>query len=159
MRINVKSERGNERVFTELGNLMGSTRRSVRQAWFALGKDLKDEANKEIKRKPKSGRVYRVKSRSGRRRRHVASAPGETHANLTGKLRRSLSWQVHGHHSMDFGYGVSTTAAKAMPRYGPFVEFGTRRMDPRPSINNAINVTQRTAEQEFLANMKREVGS
>jgi hypothetical protein len=155
--IKVASDRRSERVFAELRNLQGITRRSVRHAWFELGKDLKRTANEEIKRKPKRGRTYVIRTKSGRRRRHVASAPGETHANLGGTLRRSLSWKVHGVESMDFGFGVSTSAKNEAPVYSPFVEYGTSRMAERPSLNNAINACQATAEQAFEENMHREL--
>ena len=155
--IKIQSDRGNERVFVRMTGIEQATRRGIRLAWFDLGRDLKSEANREILRRPKSGRTYIVRSRSGGRRRHVASAPGETHANLTGRLRRSISWKVHGTDSMDFGYGASTTLRTAAPRYSPFVEFGTRRMDERPSLENAINVTQREAEQNFERAITREI--
>lgn len=152
MSIRVKSDRGNERTFARLDRTREFTRRSIRQAWFQLGRDLRAEANREILRRPKSGRTYFIRTRGGRRRRHVASAPGETHANLSGALRRSLSWKVRGTDSMDFGYGVSGAGA---PEYASFVEFGTRRMDPRPSLENAIDALQANAQQHFEAAMDR----
>lgn len=133
-----------------------ATQRGIRRGWFDLARDLKATANAEILRKPKGGRVYLVKTRTGRRR-HVASAPGETHANLKGRLRRSLSWKVRGTDSMDFGYGVSTTSRNEAPPYAPHVEFGTRRMAERPSLENAITATQREAEQNFERAIRTEV--
>ena len=149
--ISVKSDRRNTQAFARIKGFRQVTEESIRQGWFALGKDLKAEASREILRKPKRGRTYIRRTKSGRRRRHVASAPGETHANFEGRLRRSLSWKVMGSDQMDFGYGVSTTSANSMPRYGPFVEFGTRFMEERPSLLNAINATQRNAVQHFEA--------
>lgn len=157
MSISVRAGSGNERVFARLASVEGGTRKAIRGAWFGLGQDLRREASKEILRKPKGGRTYIVRDRIGRRRRHVASAPGETHANLTGKLRRSLSWKVHGTESMDFGYGATIARSQAVaPRYAPFVEFGTRRMAARPSLSNAIDATQADAEQHWEERMFRE---
>lgn len=153
--VKVRSERGNRKAFFQLSQVEKITRRSIRQAWFQLGKDLQAEANREILRRPKRGRVYIVRTRTGRRRRHVASAPGETHANLSGTLRRSISWKVHGTEQLDFGYGVSTTLANAAPEYAPFVEFGTRRMKPRPSLENAIDKLQGNAARHFEKAMDR----
>lgn len=145
----VTTDRRNEREFARMRGIEQATRKGIRRAWFDLGRDLKGRANAEILRKPKGGRTYIIRTRGGRTRRHVASAPGETHANLKGRLRRSLSWKVHGVDSMDFGYGVSTTAKNQAPEYAPFVEFGTRRMAERPSLDNAIKATQREAVQNF----------
>lgn len=153
--VGVKDRARAERVFASIEDAPNTTRRAIRQAWFDLGIDLKSAASAEILRKPKGGRVYVVRGPGGRRRRHVASAPGETHANLTGRLRRSISWKVHGTDSMRFGYGVSTRPSEDAPRYDEYVEFGTRRMEPRPSLDNAISEKQRDAERNFLDSMDR----
>lgn len=150
-----EADGANEEIFRELGQIHGDMRRAIRKAWFALGKDLKKEANTEILRKPRAGRKYFIRGPSGRRRRHVASLPGETHANRTGKLRRSLSWKVHGHESMDFGYGISTRGSNQAPEYDAWVEFGTMLMFARPSLENAIEATQRNAETHFAREMSR----
>ncbi len=149
--IKVTSPLGNERVFTELASIEGATRRAVRQAWFALGKDLERQARREARRRPKSGRVYVIQIR-GRIRRHRASAPGESHANRTRELIDSVGWKVHGSDSMDFGYGITSDA----PRWAPHVELGTRNMDARPTLENAINAIQGTAEERWQEAMFRE---
>jgi HK97 gp10 family phage protein len=107
-----------------------------------LGKDLKRTANKNILSKPKGGKVYIARTRGGRRRRHRSSAPGESHANRSGMLRRSLGWKVNGSKSMEFGYGVD----KPAPDYGKFVEDGTFKMKPRPSLAIAVKQTNRNSE-------------
>lgn len=139
---------GNPRTYRIIEDLTGLTRRAIRHGFFKLGQDLRAEASREILRRPKGGRVYYLRSRPGGRvRRHVASAPGETHANFTGRLRRSIGWQVYGHLSMEFGYGVDPRGPA--PVYGQFLEFGTIRLDPRPSLQNAMEVQQRNGETYF----------
>ena len=140
-----KEDFQNRKVYIKIAGLRDMTRRSIRHGFFALGKDLKLTTNKDILRKPKSGRTYIRVDRAGRRRRHVASAPGETHANLTGKTRRSLSWQVYGFKSMEFGYGVSGPPA---PDYAEALEFGGKN-EPRPSLQNNINAVNRNSEIYF----------
>jgi hypothetical protein len=156
--VGYKADRRNSHVYDELRDLKGGTERAIRQTWFRLGKDLKVEANTEILRRPKSGITYYHRDRAGRRRRHVASKPGETHANRTGKLRRSISWVVHGSESMEFGYGFSTTARNAMPPYAEYVEDGTPggKMAARPSILNAIRTTERNTTDHFYREMARQ---
>jgi len=148
--IGVEDTLENKRTYAEIANLGKMGRRAIRQAWFRLGIDLRQAASREILRKPKGGRTYWIRIKGGRRRRHVASAPKESHANLRGRLRRSLSWKVHGADSMEFGYGVSTTAVNAMPRYGKYVEEGTTRMGERPSIGNAVAAVGDRAGRHFV---------
>jgi hypothetical protein len=150
----VKEDRQNRQVYFRVDQLGPRTAQGIREGFFDLGKDLKAVADKEILRKPKRGRTYLVRGPSGRRRRHVASAPGETHANLSGKLRRSMGWRVQGASSLEFGYGVGYQAAPA-PDYAAFVEEGTRRMAKRPSLGNAVNATTRNAERYFINGILR----
>jgi len=150
------ADRRNDRTHKIINTITPRMQKSIREAWFGLGRDLNKEANKEIKRKPKAGRVYFIRVRGTRRRRHVASAPGESHANLSGRLRRSISWKVHGHDKMDFGYGFSTTASNRAPNYDIFVEDGTPNMDPRPSIENAVRKIQRTTSDHFQKAMLKQ---
>lgn len=135
----------NGRVFIQIRNLTEITERSIRHGFFQMGKDLRKTASDEILRRPKSGRVYVIRTRSGRRRRHVASAPGETHANLSGTLRRSIGWHVTGHRRLEWGYGVD----KPAPEYGRAIEHGSSRIQPRPSLRNAMNAIERNATNYF----------
>ena len=148
---------GPAQVFQELQNTAPLVGDAIRKSWYALGHDLKSRANAEILRKPKSGRTYIIRSRSsGRLRKHRASAPGETHANMHGDLRRALAWNVHGNNEMTFGYGL---ANRESPKYDEFVEFGTRRMSARPSLLNAINFTQGNTQSHFSAEMRKRFGT
>ena len=105
----------------------------LHRMWASFGRDLVKTTNQEILRRPKSGRVYLIRLKNGTRRRHVASAPGETHANMSGTLRKSLGYKVKGIERMDFGYGASN---KVVPKHAIFVEKGTKNMKARPSLLN-----------------------
>lgn len=144
----------NEKVFHELEHIEKGTRQAIRRMWFDLGVDLQNRANKEILRKPKSGRLYIFRTKSGAIRRHIASAKGETHANFSGKLRRAIGWKVYGSEEMVFGYGVGKR--KDSPEYDLWVEFGTRKMRARPSLENAIEYLQAHVEGRFQEQMFRE---
>lgn len=149
--IKVESDPANRTSLLKLDRGVEFSQRAIRQGFFQLGKDLKATADKEILRKPKSGRTYIIRGAGGSRRRHVASAPGETHANLSGKLRHSLGWAVQGAAQMEFGY-----IDGLIPEYAPFVEFGTRRMAARPSLSNAVGTTVRNAEIYFSSALAKE---
>ena len=159
MSFTLKDGTGNSRVFERLEITEAITRKTRRQAWFGLGQQLRKSANSEILRKPKGGKTYIVRGPSGRKRRHVASAPGETHANRSGTLRKSIGWKVRGTDQMDFGYGIvsAKTAGKA-PKYDAWVEFGTRRMAPRPSLANAIVGADTVLQREWTHAMNQEFG-
>lgn len=135
----VREGANNRLVYQRVRHARTDLQNEVRHAWFDFMKALRARANAEILRRPKSGRVYIVRDRAGRRRRHVASAPGEAHANLSGATRRSLSWRVEGWERAVFGYGVSTNATNAAPAWAPYLEYGTERMAARPSLKNAID--------------------
>lgn len=142
----------NKKVYVKINDLEDLTRQSIRRGFFLLAQNLKRTANTNILKKPKSGRLYIKRNKGGARNRHRASAPGETHANETGKLRRSLGWIVSGSQKMEFGYGVD----KPAPDYAKFVEDGTFKMAPRPSLAIAVKQTNRNAEL-YVSDMFRKL--
>jgi len=150
MSAKLEGDRNNARAVSKLKNTERLIKKGLRAAMFKCGKTLIATTSKEILRKPKSGRTYNV-YRSGRKRRHVASAPYETHANLTGAARKSLSYQLRGQSEILFGYGVS---GKNAPDYVKYLEQitpegKTRRMKPRPSIQNGVNASEKDMYQHF----------
>lgn len=121
-------------------NIEGDIHEVMRQGWFLYLEALRKRANKAILKKDKRGKVYRVKSRSsGAYRNHRSSRSPQSHANMFGDLRRSLSWKTMGWNKGRFGYGVSSNAKGKAPKYATWVEGGTRRMRPRPSLHNSFN--------------------
>lgn len=149
--MSIKIDPKSMRAVARIARLVELTRAGVQFAAYTSGKGLVKTTSAEILRKPKSGRTYVRRDRLGRRRRHVASAPGETHANRTGKLRRSLGFKVRGHRQLEFGYGAVKADA---PVYAEYVENGTTIMKARPSLQNGI----RAENRNFENNIRREVG-
>ena len=139
-----------KKVVIKIGNLRRLTKSGVEAGAYTSAKGLMKTTSAEILKKPKGGRTYIRKGPSGRRRRHIASAPGETHANMSGTLRRSLGFKVNPR-QIEFGYGVDQGNA---PDYAGFVEFGTSRMKARPSLFNGIKAERRN----FQNNFSREIG-
>lgn len=142
----------NSRVWRMIDKMRPKTKTAIRKAWFSVGRDLKIVATAEVLRAPKGGRVYIIRSKGGRTRRHTASAPGETHANRSGELRKSISWRVYGYARMDFGYGFTGDAVD----YDSFVEDGTSKMDPRPTIANAVKTVQKSVRQHVERHIMNE---
>ena len=139
--------RKNRKTIICLKDMSKRTRSGLRQGMFRAGQALRSEASREILKGTKTGIIYIRRTSSGRRRRHQSSAPGQTHANLSGELRRSLSYQLHGASEIEFGYGVSS--GNEAPDHAKWVEFGTSRMKARPSLRNAIRAQQGNLTQFF----------
>ena len=141
------ADKANKQVFAQLDDLNDRTRRGIRRFWFALGKTLTKSFNKAVLKKPRFGRVYRVR-RGKTTRRHVASRPGETPANLSGNYRRSIGYQIRGVMEMQFGNSAE---------YASFLENGTSRMAERPGLGNAVDATEGEALQDASNILEREL--
>lgn len=131
----------------------------ARQAWFNVGRDFIKTIRDEVRNQPKTGRVYFVKKRkNGRRFRHKASAPGESHANITGRTLRSAGWKVR---SNDLRVGYGLTSPKATD-HANYLENGTKdkngnvKMQPRPSIQNSIDRNEKNTEEYLELEIERQ---
>lgn len=150
--MSIKLDREGKRAVAKIRGLKKLTKEGIEHAGYTSGRGLVKATSDAILVKPKGGKVYVSRTRSGARRRHVSSAPGETHANFSGALRRSLSFKVRTK-ELEFGYGVQNNNA---PDYADFVEDGTPggQMLPRPSLENGIKSQRRNMQNNF----EREIG-
>lgn len=146
----IKIDTSSRKAVARIKNLGRLTQSGMEYAAYTSGKQLVRATSQEILRKPKGGRVYIRRDSLGRRRRHVASAPGESIANRTGKTRRSLGFVVSPN-KLEFGYGVNKGDA---PSYAEFPEFGTSKMQPRPTLQIGIKSQRRNMQNNF----EREIG-
>jgi hypothetical protein len=74
---------------------------------------------------------------------HTASAPGQPFATDSGRLSASYNWQLGGTGGADVWVDIGTNV-----EYGPYLEFGTSRMAPRPTLRPAIELERdRIAEE------------
>ena len=135
-------DRESRKAVLTLKSLDKITSRALEIGGYQAGKQLVKSTSHEILQGKKTGRVYVRSDRSGRMRRHQASAAGETHANMTGKLRRSLSFKPS---SKDLTFGYMKNA----PEYAAYVEFGTSRMAHRPSLQNGMRRETKNLENIY----------
>ncbi len=146
MRVQITMDGPSQKTIAFIENFSENTRQAIRQTFFRMGRDLKKKTRAAINdRASKTGNWYRVYRGAGGRklkkaRWHQASAPGQTHANLTGILRDSLGWMTHGTDHLEFGYGLTREA----PVYAHRIEYGGTDsrgvyIAPRPSLQNAVN--------------------
>ena len=144
----IKGAKGNEKILLNTKDIAKQTRRGIRQGFFQLGSELKKTANRQILKKPKSGRTYLIR-RGKTRRRHVASAAGESPANISGEYRRSINFKLIGSTKLIFGAGNSDVP------YADFLETGTKNMESRPGLGNAVKSVQRNARRYFSSNIEK----
>lgn len=148
--MSIKIDSSSRKAVATIKNLDKLTKSGIEHAGYTSGRGLMKATSAAILEKPKGGRVYLLRTKSGRRRKHRASAAGESHANLSGTLRKTLSFKVSST-DLEFGYGVDKNDA---PDYAAFLEFGTRKIKPRPSLQNGIKSQRRNMQNNF----DREIG-
>ncbi len=138
---------GNAKTMIAIEGTQRNWSRGIRQGFFELGRELVSDAKTAITKGPKTGKFYRVR---GRKRKHRASAPGQAPANITGKLRNSVGFQISGSDRMEFGYRDSVD-------YGKYLERGTSRMEPRPNIGPTVDKNEKNAEVILSNNIARQI--
>lgn len=149
--INFTAGAENKEVFRIIMNIDKLMRRGLKNGARKAGQTLVKETAREIRRKPKSGKVVRIKIGRGRTRRHVTSAPGETFANTTGLWIKTLGYQVLGSNAFAFGFGEGN--GNPPPPQAKDLEFGTKKAAARPALQNAIMM----AEETIARHLKDEV--
>ena len=142
----IKEGSNNREIFLSLENIEENTRRGIRAGFFRLGPLLRDELRKEVIKKNKTGRIYPAgKTKTGRQRRHRASAPGETPANRTGNYRRNIGYQLHGSERMEFGVRDGAPYAEILENKD--------KLD-RPGIGNAVKAKEKDAQRVFESSLE-----
>ena len=134
--IKVKAGSSNEKTMKFLYELPVEITRAIRKGFFTSGKELVKDLKKDMK-EPKSGRTYKIYRgvRGGKLKKprlHIASAPSETPAILTGKFRKSVDFAVRGNRTLEFG------ANQSAPEYAEFLEKGTSKMEAREPFKRTV---------------------
>lgn len=135
----------------------GTVKRGIRQGFFRQGKDLVKSGKRSIIDGPKSGRIYTMKTESGRKKRHQASAPGQAPASLTGTLWRSLDFLVRGWRSMEYGSdGSASHNGKTAAKYADELERDPsgRLKGKRSYIKRAVDKHNRSMHQHAEREIK-----
>lgn len=140
MVMKLESASTNRKTFRRLANLDKMVDNAIDDMWNQYSSIIKKEALRSIK-KVKTGREYIIRTRLGRKR-HRASAPGESHANVTKTLTESLDTKQRGN-TLEFGY------LNKPPDYAGVVE------KTRPTLANAAKKTQSQLESLFFKSLKK----
>jgi HK97 gp10 family phage protein len=117
--------------------------KAISNALHEIGADNVKHLRGLIKAKDKTGTVYIVRGR-----RHIASAPGEPPASLSGRLSRTAGYIVRGTTQVEFGDKAP---------YGKFLEEGTVNMDPRPHVERTVNDKARDTRNSLIEHTQRTV--
>lgn len=134
MKVELIEGSGNKRAINSAKNIAAATEYGVEKALYFTGKDLVGEFKRQVLSTNKTGRLYFRYTRTGRRR-HIASAPGETPANRTGTYRKLIGFKVSGGNKLTFGNSAE---------YAGYLEIGTSRMKKRPGLRNSVRASERT---------------
>jgi len=146
----LKESSGNQEVFLSLENIEDNTRRGIRQGFFRVGRVLRKDLRQELIKKNKTGRIYIRRTKTGRRRRHRASGPGQTPASFSGNYRRNIGFQIHGSENMQFGIRDGAP-------YAEFLEDGTSIMAARPGVGNTVKANQKNTQLLFESSISSEL--
>lgn len=103
MSFKFKADPGNRKVEVQINNIANLTKKGIRQGFYNVGKVLRASASKDILAKDKTG-VISIIRRGKVRRRHQASSPEQTFANISGAARRTLGFEVRGGSELEFGF-------------------------------------------------------
>jgi len=124
--------------------LMSNLNQSASRRMLKAANEVRTEVLKTLSGS-RSGRTYTV---PGTKRTYTASAPGEAPAQATSDLRKSVKASVEGKGLSVLGK-VKATASHALP-----LEFGTRRMAPRPfmkpSLDRSISAIKSILSGEWI---------
>jgi phage gpG-like protein len=149
--------KGNTKTRLNIDNLAGRTRSAIRMTAYRHGKQLQAHAKKEILKKGRTGRVYKIR-RGATFRNHQASAPGEYPASISGALWRSLGFNVKGWDTLEFGAGKNGSPAS---KYARILELGGRagrgkrsKIEPRKYLLQTIQAK----EKDLTTGLRTEIG-
>ena len=135
--INVNTNQLQKKLEKMQATINSEIPRAVQVGVFKAALLVRNDMIRRILKGPKSGTVYHRKGRGTRSKGrggvdHTASAPGESPANDTGNLARSIN-VVAG------SVGMSSTAIVTVRTpYAAALEFGSKRIEPRPFARPAV---------------------
>ena len=141
--IHIKNDFRNRKTFISIDKATHNVREGLRDALTEIGKENVRHTQRLIKEPPKTGRFYLFRGRL-----HQASAPGQSPANRSGKLLKSVRYRTHNWDSMEFGDHVP---------YGKYLELGTHKMEPRPHLGRTVRQKRRDTYNALLNAVKSRI--
>lgn len=124
----------NKQIEFKLQKVAWSMRKGIRTALFEIGAENTQQVKRFIYAPPKTGRYYRYKKRW-----HRASAPGESPANRSGFLARTIDYRVKGIDRVE----IISEAIYANVLEDGYVFSDGREIKPRPYLIRTANKKRR----------------
>jgi HK97 gp10 family phage protein len=153
--IKIKATTETEKTLKFLTEMPLEMTKAIRQGFYISGKQLVTDLNKDMKL-PKSGRAYKVysgvKGKLKKPKIHIASAPNETPAIITGKFRKSVDFAVRGNRTLEFG------ANENAPEYAKFLEEGTSKMEAREPFKKTVLKNKEKIKANVDNRLKKVIG-
>ncbi len=148
-----------DKTFADLGSLPQKVRRGIRRGAYLVGKSLVKGTVRDMNKKPKTGRTYKIYRGIGgkllkRPRIHIASAPlTESPAVISGRLRKTVDFKVRGYKRLEFGAGGGGVDYARILEIGGLTGRGRKsriagRFYLRKSVNRNRNLAKRTLGRE-----------
>ena len=136
-------------AFIIVGRMHFTVPEGIRRGLLDVGPELMREVKRRIQNTPKTGRIYNIRGK-----RHQASAPGEAPARLTGKLVRSVRFNVSSSTRLVIG------ELRKIAPHARYLEEGSirRRILPRPHLRPTITHKAREIEQALQRGVLKEIG-
>lgn len=138
IRITVQNIDAVKRALTQYG---AKAEDEIAKAVAATAITITNDIKKAIQSPPKTGRLYRRGNAA-----HRASAPGEAPATDTGALVNSIAYKQEDR--------LQATISSRI-KYAPWLEFGTRKMKPRPAWRPAVDKNKPIFQRLVEAAIKR----
>lgn len=127
---------GADKLIAAFSKLSKEAQEEAGKAVQATAIEVRGNIVKRYQKGPASGKVY---TRGNVK--HQASAPGEAPATDTGRLASGTEYRMTGTMSAEVGNNV---------QYGPWLEFGTQNIAPRPAWRPEVL----EAQPKFLQRME-----
>lgn len=134
--------RGRKLVIKGLDKYKRKQGKQLMKAAHASGLVVQNEARRSVLKGPKTGKIYK----RGRKE-HQASAPGEPPASDTGTLANRIIVSVD----------ATKLSVKVIAKtlYSWFLEYGTKRMKPRPFMFPALLNKRKQIAAIFNASLRK----
>lgn len=141
--VRIKPKAGTNRIIIGVKRSLRKFRRGVRHALFEIGRESVQHTRGLILDKNKNGRIYNIKGI-----RHQASAAGESPANFSGTLQKSVKYNVRGASEVEFGDKVD---------YGLYLEEGTTKIAARPHLAKTVADRHQNVRRSMEIHVDREI--
>jgi HK97 gp10 family phage protein len=147
--IKITESADNAKTLRFLKELPVELTKAIRLGFYNSGKLLTQDLQKDM-RQPKSGKQYKIYKNS-KPKIHTASAPSETPAVISGTFSKSVSFEVRGNRTLEFG-------SKNGPEYAVFLEKGTSKMEAREPFKRTTLKNSQKIKSLIDTEIKKAIG-